>query len=121
MASSRFVFPWALGPTTTVRPAGTSRETWEWLRKSRASNHSNRTGRSPGRSPDGSGETDRHDQIHEGLLFAPDHGRLQPVAHLDLDTVARGAAQPVDEVVRIERRRQVVALELRLDAERRLS
>src|SRR6266516_1217768 len=106
MASRRFVLPWAFGPTTTVSPDGTCRATSAWLRKSRASTHSNRTMevRRWLRLSDGGRQADGHDQVDERLLVTPDHRWLQAIANLDPHPLPRGHGQPIREVRRIERR-----------------
>src|SRR5262245_19814533 len=118
MPSSRLVFPSPLGPATVIRPSGSSsRRVSAWLRRSRSSAHANRKGASADRrrQPDG------HHQVREFVGLAADDPRLQAVAHLESDRLARGGRQAVREVRRVERRRDLLALVPGLDRLDRLA
>src|SRR5205085_6637986 len=91
-----------------------------WLRKSLSSTQSSRIGREE-ISADGRGEAHRHDEVGELLPLALHDPGLQSVANLQADGVADRGREAVREVVRVERRRDVLALVLRLDRLDRLA
>src|SRR5215831_13411653 len=116
MASRRFVFPWAFGPTATVRPGPTSTAVSAWFRKSRISIQTSRTVPGyVGPSADVRGEAHGHDEVDEPVPFALDQGRLQAVSDFDHDPLPHNAGQPVGQILWIERRGELLPFVLRLD------
>src|SRR4051812_31981957 len=117
--SSRLVLPSPFAPTATSRPSGIGFSlVCAWFRKSRSSTQRSNMAAgyaAPERLRDGSREPYRHHEVGEPAAFAVHHARLQPVAHVELDRLPHRRGEPVDQVLRVERHRQVFALVPRLD------
>src|SRR4029078_4639246 len=89
-----------------------------WFRKSRSSTQRSNIAAgyaAPERLRYSRGEPYTHHEVGEPAAFAVHHARLQPVAHVELDRLPHRRGEPVDQVLRVERHRQVFALLPRLD------
>src|SRR4029453_10111469 len=111
IASSRFVLPTPLGPTSTDPPPGRATATLSWFRKSTTSTRSRRMPRprpaQPGASRGTRGlssrQPDRHQQVHEPQgVVAVDQGGLEAVADLDDGLVVVHGRDPVAQVDGVE-------------------
>src|SRR5215471_14914439 len=125
MPSSRLVFPSPFAPTATSKPSGIGFSlVCAWLRKSRSSTQRSNIAAgyaAPEPLRDGCREPNRHHEVGEPAALTVHDTRFQPVAHVELDRLPHRCGEPVDQVLRVEGDRQVLAFVARLDRLDRLT
>src|SRR5262245_30906769 len=119
MPSRRLVFPSPLAPTATRSPSGIGFSlVWAWLRKSRSSTQRSNIAAGYAAAEglrNGRREPHRHHEVREPAALAVHDAGLQPVADVELDRLPHRRGEPVDQVLRVERDGEVLALVSRLD------
>src|SRR4051794_33941276 len=104
-ASSRLVLPCPFAPSTAVTPPANSTAASGYERKSVSQRR--RT------SNAALGDSDRHEEVQElAAVGGSDHRRLERVERRDHDLVARSDLDAVEQVLRVERHRELVAFVL---------